>query len=245
MTKKLKKVGLVGGIGPASTVNYYLGLIEKVKTNFNENTYPEVIIDSVDMDYATQCFINREYEKSVEYILQSISNLQAGGAQIAAITANTEHILWDKMKEHFCIPVISIVDAAVAEICANRFKRVLVLGTVFTMQSGLYEKALKTQGIEPILPDYEDQKVFGELIYPNLENGIVISEDRRQMLEITQKYINRYQADAVLLGCTEIALAIKDGDLSVPILDTTTIHINAIFEAMRKDGNDEKILRHS
>lgn len=229
--KRMKKIGLVGGIGPASTVNYYLGLIEKTRAEFGENAYPEIVIDSVDLDYATKCFINEEYEKSVELMVDSVSNLEAAGAQIAAITANTEHILWDEMKKGFGIPVISIVDAAVEEICARGYKRVLVLGTVFTMKSGLYEKALKSHGITPLLPSAKDQEVIGDLIYPNLENGIVIPDDRKQMLEIAEKYIRMHNADAVLLGCTEIALAIKAGDLSVPILDTTAIHIHSIFKA--------------
>lgn len=119
----MKKIGLVGGIGPASTVNYYLGLIEKVKAEYGENTYPEIVIDSVDLDYATKCFSNKEDEKSIKLMVGSVSNLQAAGAQLAAITANTEHILWDKMKEAFDIPVISIVDAAVEEICARKYKQ--------------------------------------------------------------------------------------------------------------------------
>ena len=237
----MKKIGLVGGIGPASTVNYYLGLIEKVKAEFGENTYPEIVIDSVNLDYATKCFINREDEKSVELMVRSVSNLQAAGAQIAAITANTEHILWDKMKKDFDIPVISIVDAAVEEICTRKFKRVLVLGTVFTMRSGLYEKPFKSHGITLVLPSAEEQEIIGDLIYPNLENGIVISNDRKRMLEIAEKYIEMYDAEAVLLGCTEIALAIKSGDLSVPVLDTTAIHIKAIFEAAEMPTRESKV----
>ncbi len=228
----MKKIGLVGGIGPASTVNYYLGLIAKAKEEFGDNAYPEIVIDSIDMEYATQCFIKQEDDKAVEYIVQSILNLKAAGAQLAAITANTEHILWDKMKEHFAIPVISIVDAAVEKIKSCQYKKVFVLGTVFTMQSGLYEKALQAHGIVPVLPSEKEKEEIGKLIYPNLENGIVIPKDRERMIKITEKYIEKFQADAVLLGCTEIVLAIKEGDLSVPVLDTTAIHIDAIFRAM-------------
>ncbi len=231
MKKRMKKIGLVGGIGPASTVNYYLGLVEKSREKFGETAYPEIVIDSIDMEYATNCFSTGEYEKNVAYVVQSISNLRAAGAEIGAITANTEHILWEQMKEHFCMPVVSIVDAAVDAICAKGYQKVLVLGTVFTMQSGLYDRALKERNVEPILPSEEDQKIIGDLIYPNLENGIVIPKDREQMIQIAQSYIDKYQADAILLGCTEIALAIKEGDLSVPVLDTTAIHINAIFQA--------------
>ncbi len=226
----MKKIGLVGGIGPAATVSYYLGLIEGCKQRKGEKVYPEIVIDSLDLEYATHCFETGEYEKSVAYITRSLSDLQAAGAQIAAITANTEHILWDRMKPYFKIPVISIVDAAVEKIVEMRYKRVLVLGTVFTMKSGMYDRVLKERGIVPIHPSDTDKEVIGNLIYPNLENGIVIEADRQQLIELAEKYIVEGNVDAVLLACTEIALAIRPGDLTKPVLDTTTLHIEKILE---------------
>ena len=226
----MKKIGLVGGIGPASTVSYYLGLIEKFRKELGETVYPEIVIDSVNMQTATEYISNGDLKRSAELMLKSISHLKAAGAEVGAITANTEHIAWNEMKDRFKIPVISIVDSAVAEILKRGFKRVLVLGTVFTMKSGLYEDALLSKGITPILPSEEDKEVIGGLIFPNLENGVIIPRDRKKMLAVSEKYIADCKADSVLLGCTELPLIIGDGDLSVPVLDTTAIHINAIFE---------------
>ncbi len=229
----MKKIGLVGGIGPASTVSYYLGLIEKFRKELGETVYPEIVIDSVNMQNATEFILNGDIKRSAELMLKSISHLKAAGAEIGAITANTEHIAWDEMKDRFVIPVISIVDASVTEILKRGFKRVLVLGTVFTMKSGLYENALISNGITPILPSEEDKDIIGGLIFPNLENGVIIPQDREKMLTIAEKYIEDCKADTVLLGCTELPLIIRDCDLSVPVIDTTAIHINAIFECAR------------
>ncbi len=229
----MKKIGLVGGIGPASTVSYYLGLIEKFRKEFGETVYPEIVIDSVNMQTATEYILNGDFKRSAELMLKSISHLKAAGADIGAITANTEHIAWNEMKDRFVIPVISIVDASVTEILKRGFKRVLVLGTVFTMKSGLYENALISKGIMPILPSEEDKDIIGGLIFPNLENGVIIPQDREKMLAVAKKYIEDCKADSVLLGCTELPLIIKDCDLSVPVIDTTEIHINAIFECAR------------
>lgn len=230
----MKKIGLVGGIGPASTVSYYLGLIEKFRKELGETVYPEIVIDSVNMQTATEYISKVDLKRSAELMLKSISYLKAAGAEVGAITANTEHIAWNEMKDRFEIPVISIVDTAVSEILKRGFKRVLVLGTVFTMKSGLYEDALLSKGITPIMPSEEDKEMIGGLIFPNLENGVIIPRDREKMLAVSEKYIADCKADSVLLGCTELPLIIGDGDLSVPVLDTTAIHINAIFEYAAK-----------
>lgn len=229
----MKKIGLVGGIGPASTVDYYLGLIERCRAEFGENVYPEIVIDSVSLTAATDFFAQNNFDGNAKLMLKSLADLKAAGAEIAAITANTEHIIWNKIKDFFEIPVVSIVEATAAEILRKGYKRVLILGTIFTMKSGLYEKPLAERGITPIVPTDEDKEKIANLFYPNLENGIVVPEDKMKMLEIVGKYVREKGADAVLLGCTELPLMIKDGDLDVPLLNTTQIHINAIFDAAK------------
>lgn len=229
----MKKIGLVGGIGPASTVDYYLGLIEKCRAEFGEKVYPEIVIDSVSLTAATDCFAQNDFEGNARLMLKSLADLKAAGAEIAAITANTEHIIWDKIKDFFEIPVVSIIEATAAEILRKGYKRVLILGTIFTMKSGLYEKPLAEHGITPIVPTDEDKEKIANLFFPNLENGVVVPEDKAKMLGIVGQYVREMSADAVLLGCTELPLMIKDGDIDVPLLNTTQIHINAIFDAAK------------
>ena len=226
----MKKIGLVGGLGPASTVDYYLGLIERCRAEYGADVYPEIVIDSVNMSEHIDALLHSDYNKLCDLLIKSISNLKAAGAEVAAITANTEHIIWDMVCERFPLSVISILDAVVAEIKQCGYQRVLVFGTEFTMKSGMYEKALKDNGITAIIPTEEDIVRIGNLIYPNLENRIVIPEDRMKMIELAEKYIAEEKADAMLLGCTEIPLAIKPGDVSVPTLNSTEIHIKAIYE---------------
>lgn len=227
----MKKIGLVGGLGPASTAEYYLGIIEKTKAEKGENFYPEIVIDSVNMAQHDKAFLNRDYDKICDFLIESLENLKSAGADIAAITANTEHIVWDMVSNRFPLPVVSIVDAVLGEIKLKGYKKVLIFATAFTLRSGLYEKALKQNGITPIIPNDEDITLLGKLIYPNLENGIVIEKDRQEMIGLAEKYIAEYKADAMLLGCTELPLAIKHDDVSVPTLNTTKIHINKIFKA--------------
>jgi len=111
----------------------------------------------------------------------------------------------------------------------------LVLGTGFTMRSGMYEAALKRRGIRATVPGEADIDRLHTIIFPNLENGIVIPEDKEKMIGIAERYIAEEKTDAVILGCTEIPLMIQEHDLSVPIVNTTEIHIAAIAAYMMKD----------
>lgn len=154
----MKKIGLVGGIGPASTVEYYLGLIAKCHKNQGNDIYPEIVIDSVNMAKHDRALTECDYDSLCDYLVCSLSSLKAAGAEIAAITANTEHIVWDMVCDRF-----------------------------------------------PLL------------------------EDKKKLIALAEKYIAEENADAMILGCTELPLAIKPGDVSVPTLNTTEIHINEIY----------------
>ncbi len=225
----MKKIGFVGGIGPASTVEYYLGIIKKCRIEQRGNVYPEIVIDSVNMLQHDKALAENDYDKLAQYLLRSLSNLKAAGAELAAITANTEHIVWNMVHSKFPLPVISIVEATIREIKRKGFKNVLVFGTMFTLKSRLYENALNNQGITAIIPSGNDISTIDSLIYPNMENGIIIPADKQKLVKMAEKYISEKNADSILLGCTELPLAITYCDVSVPILNTTEIHINEIY----------------
>lgn len=193
------------------------------------NVYPEIVIDSVNMLQHDKALAENDYDKLAQYLLRSLSNLKAAGAELAAITANTEHIVWNMVHSKFPLPVISIVEATIREIKRKGFKNVLVFGTMFTLKSRLYENALNNQGITAIIPSGNDISTIDSLIYPNMENGIIIPADKQKLVKMAEKYISEKNADSILLGCTELPLAITYCDVSVPILNTTEIHINEIY----------------
>lgn len=226
----MKKIGLMGGLGPASTVDYYMGLVNMTLTNLGPGNYPRIVIDSVDLGKHTELFNKNDFKAIGDLIYDSLLTLKEAGCEVAAITANTEHIAWDYVKERLPLTTLSIVDTTVAECKRCKYKRIVLFGTAWTLKSGLYEKALSSEGITPIVPDAKDIEILGDLIYPNLENGIVISEDKRKMIALAEKYIKGNNGDALLLGCTEIPLMIKPGDVSVPVIDTTKVHIKAIYD---------------
>ncbi|MGN0632567.1 MAG: aspartate/glutamate racemase family protein [Oscillospiraceae bacterium] len=223
----MKKIGLVGGLGPASTVEYYLRLTQMCLGE--KNRYPEIVIDSVDMSLHTSLFEKEDYDEIARLLLVSLENLKAAGAQLAAITTNTEHIVLDMIKDNLPLPVISIVDCAVEEIKKKGCRKIVVFGTEWTLKSGLFDKALTQAGLTPVIPSEQDKKLIGGLIYPNLENGVVVPKDKEKMLALANRYISKSNADSFLLGCTELALMIRPEDLSVPVIDTTEAHIRSVF----------------
>lgn len=226
----MRKIGLVGGLGPASTVEYYMGLNELFLNDPSITGYPEIVIDSVDMLRYTDALISKDYDTVAEYLLENLCNLKAAGAQIAAITANTEHIVWDRICGRLPLPTISVVDAVTEEIRKNQYKKVLVLATEWTLSSGLFEKPISQTGAIPVIPSCADQKIIGSLIYPNLENGIVLSEDKAKMIALIKKYIASEHPDSILLGCTELPLMIKEDDIELPLINSTQVHIKKIFQ---------------
>lgn len=226
----MKKIGLVGGIGPASTVEYYLGLVRKSLEEKSGGSYLEIVIDSVNMLEHDAAPERGDLFDLGECVLSSLSNLKAAGAEVPAIAANTEHIVWDAICDRFPLSVISIVEEAAQELERHRFRKVLVLGTEPTLRSGLYEQALEKRRIKVIALSDGDISLLGKLIYPNLENGNVIPRDKEMIVALANRYCQEEAADAIVLGCTELPLAVRPSEVAVPLVNTAQVHIDAIYQ---------------
>ena len=225
----MEKVGIVGGIGPLSTLDYYIGIINGCRAKANVDNYPEIVIDSVNMTEMLSYVSNEDWDSLVNMLLDAIKNLANAGANFAAIASNTPHIVFDKVQKKSALPLISIVEATCAYIQQRGCKSVVVLGTRFTMSNGLYSDALKKYNITAIVPSEKEQAVIQGIIFPKLEDGIVEPEDKKTMLTIANGLLMNHNADGLILGCTELPLMIKDNDLETLIINTTQIHIESII----------------
>lgn len=228
----MKRIGIVGGMGPVSTIDYYSGIIEGYRAKAQDNSYPEIVIDSIDMTKMLSFAGQKNWDALKDMLLASIENLSNAGAEFAAIASNTPHIVFDSLVARSALPLISIVDSTCRFAKSKGCKKAVITGTRFTMGSGLYSEALSKYGIEAATPSDVEQEVIHGIIFPKLEDGIVVPEDKRKMLALAERIISEQNADAIILGCTELPLMIKDGDLDALILDTAKIHIDAIVEAM-------------
>ena len=228
----MKKVGIIGGIGPASTLDYYSGIINGCRLKYSDGNYPEVVINSVNMTEMLSYLSSEDWNALKGMLLKAIQSLSDAGAEFAVIASNTPHIIFDRVVMESPLPLVSIVDATCASVRQSGCKKVVIIGTRFTMSSGLYSNAFEQHGITAIVPSADAQAVIHGIIFPKLEDGIVVPEDKEKMLSIIIDLAKDHCADGVILGCTELPLMIKDADLALPVFNTTQIHIDAIVDLM-------------
>lgn len=173
-----------------------------------------------------------DFEGLTEFLLKRIENLRLAGADFAAMACNTTHIVREELKKRSTIPFLDIVDETCAYAEKAGVRKVVIFGTMFTMSNGFYEKAFAGRGIQAVVPDIEDRKTIAGIIFPNLENGIVLAEDKKRILALAKRALRENGADALVLGCTELPLIIKEGDLDTVLIDTARVHVRAILREL-------------
>lgn len=226
----MKKIGLIGGISWVSTSDYYklinLGINEKLGgLNFSE-----CLVYSFNYADIKKNNDNNDWDSTFNMLFKGCEFLKSGGAEAIVLCANTMHLIADRLQEAIDVPVIHIAVETAAEIQKQQLKKVGLLGTKFTMELDFFKDKLKEKGIEAIIPESEEVKDFVHYtIFEELGRGIVTDETKKRYLEIADELIKN-GAEGIILGCTEIPLVIKEGDLSVPIFDTTLIHAKAAVQ---------------
>jgi aspartate racemase len=232
----MKKLGLVGGIGPASTIEYYKRINEGYQRGLENpascGENPPIVIDSLNLAVAYELVESKDWKQFADLFINSIHLLHGAGAEVAALTANTAHIVFDEVVSLAPIPVIGLVDETCKHAQIHGCKKVVVFGTGFTMSSGMYEKKCAEYNIEAVVPNADDQHVIHNAIFPNLVSGIVLDSEKAAVLDVAVKVLYEHKADALVLGCTELPLMIQPGDLNTLLLDTTKIHIETILDQL-------------
>jgi aspartate racemase len=230
----MKKLGIVGGIGPVATIEYYKNINEGYQKSLanppKSGANPPLVIDSLNLAIAYDLVEKKDWENFAKLFINSIQSLHKAGAEVAAISANTAHIVFNAVAAKSPIPVIGLIDETCKYAKAKGCKKIIVFGTSFTMSSNMYEDKCSEYNIEAIVPNATDQQTIHNIIFPNLAAGIVLQEDKEAMLEIAKKMLVQHAADGLVLGCTELPLLIQSGDLNTVLLDTTKIHIDGILD---------------
>jgi len=230
----MKKLGLVGGIGYLSTLDYYKGINEgyqkRVNSQSKSGENPPMVIESLNLAVAYDLVEKKDWDGFTGLFVDAIRNLYIAGADFAAIAANTAHIVIDEVRVQSPIPIIGIVDETCKRAKQLGLQKLIVFGTGFTMSSGIYEAKCAEYDIEAIIPCETDRQTIHNIIFPNLEAGIVLEHERETILKIARDILFEHNADALVLGCTELSLVVKNGDLDTTLLDTGSIHIEAILD---------------
>lgn len=226
----MKKIGLVGGTGPESTVMYYKELNSKIDGSTGGKNMPEVAIESVNFRKAWELVSTGQYREVADYLSEKVKILDDGGAEVIALTASTMHIVYDEIVNNTGVSLVSIPKAVCSEVVKRGYKKVGLLGTIFTMERDFMKKDLLQSGIDVIVPDKADRELIAKRIYEELEVGIVKESTLQEFNGIIQKMQNMYGIEAVILGCTELPMILKDENCLLLCLDSVEIHIKKLIE---------------
>ena len=229
----MKILGIIGGLGPESTVDYYQRIIALYRERTGDGSYPEFIINSVDLKKGLDFMDANDLTGMADYLLQGVGKLARAGADFGLISANTPHIVFDELASKSPIPLISIVECACAAAKTRGLKTLGLFGTRFTMQANFYPKVFSREGIELIVPDADDQDYIHDKYMNELVPGNFLSETREGLLAIVDRLKARSDIDGVILAGTELPLILRDADHEgIPLLDTTKIHCQAAVTEM-------------
>lgn len=229
----MKTVGLIGGIGPESTVEYYRFIIEAYRPLTDDGSYPSIIINSVNLTKLIALVTTNQLEKLTDELVSEVEKLAKAGAGFAAFASNTPHIVFDAVQSRSRIPLLSIVEATCKKVQQLGFTRVGLFGTRFTMQGRFYPEVFSLRGIDLIMPNEEDQAYIHEKYMSELLNNIFLPETRDRMIEIANNLKEQHAIEGLILGGTELPLLLRDAELArMTLLDTTRIHVDAIVSEM-------------
>jgi aspartate racemase len=228
----MKTLGLVGGTGPESTIEYYRLLVAKYREQADGNS-PPLVINSVNLKNMIEWMTAGELAKVTDYLSDAIDKLRLAGADLAALTANTPHIVFDELQARSALPLISIVEAACDKVQELNLKTVALFGTRFTMQAPFYPTVFSRSDVKLVLPNDEEQHYIHEIYMGELLKDVFRPETRARLLAIADEMRERDHIEAVILGGTELPLVLRDEHHNgMPLLDTTRIHVDRLVTEM-------------
>ena len=225
----MKKIGLVGGIGPESTLDYYKRIIDASRVGQAKTDYPEIILYSANLTELMAILKTGDMGKLSDWLVDKIQTLRRAGADFAAICSNTPHIVFDSVAKRSPIPLISIVEAARRKAAGLGLKKLGLMGTSSTMQADFYQRAFAAADMVVVVPGVESQQIIEQRLFSEIEVGIIKGSTREELLSIAKQMIEQDDVEGVILGCTELPLILtQDAYYNVPFLNTTAIHVESI-----------------
>jgi aspartate racemase len=224
-----KKIGIIGGMSPESTVEYYQYITRTYTRRFDDYGYPDILIYSVSFQPYVDWPNQDRWDLVAGGLSEAAQQLEKAGADFIIIATNTMHLVFDQVQASVGVPMISLLDAVGDAIQAQGLKTVGLLGTRFTMEQPFYRDALTKRAITVLVPDAADRTLVNRVIYEELTAGEIHAESRAEYVRIIQ-HLSTQGAQGVILGCTEIPLLVSESDVGLPLFDTTRIHADAALD---------------
>lgn len=225
-------LGIIGGIAPESTIEYYRRIIESYRRLRGDGSYPKIVINSIDLT-AMLTLVREDRTAFVAFLTAEVQKLANAGADVALFASNTPHLVYDDVAARSPIPLISIVEAAADRAAELGLTRVGLFGTAFTMQADFYPSVFARKHIAVIAPPPDDLQYVHEKYMGELVNGIFLDETRAQIVAIAQRLQTSASLDGIILGGTELPLLLRDPSiLGLPVVDTTAVHVERAVAAL-------------
>lgn len=229
----MKTLGIIGGIAPESTIDYYRTIIGLYRERKPDGSYPPILINSIDLQRVLATVGAGELDALTDWMVTELEKLEGAGADFAIMASNTPHLVFDKIEQRASIPLISIV-VATCEVARTRgLQRLALFGTKFTMQGRSYRDVFARNNIAVVVPNAADQDYIHEKYMGELVAGVFLPETRAGLLAIVDRLARQAGIDGVILGGTELPLVLRDpAHDGIPLLNTTRIHCEAAVERM-------------
>jgi len=226
----VKAIGIVGGIGPESTIDYYKQLLKRAP-ELGATSAPVIVINSVAYQRMYDLVAAGDPQTLAGAFADEVRVLERAGAGVGFIAANTPHMVFDAVQARVSLPLVSIVTVTADAAAGQGLKRLGLLGTRFTMQGRFFSDVFGARGIEIVSPDAADLEYVHNKYVNELVPGTFLDETRRGLTAVMERLRTRAGVDAVILGGTELPLILRDVPFDLPLLDTTRIHVDAVLRA--------------
>jgi aspartate racemase len=222
----VKTIGLIGGIGPESTIAYYRTIISTYQIATRDDSYPSIILNSINLTRMLDLIGANALPELTEYLLGEVRKLAEAGADFGLLAANGPHIVFDDLERQSPIPFISIVTATCDAVQALGLKRVGLFGARFTMQGEFYPKVFSRAGITLVTPGEAEQTYIHDRYMSELVKGVFLTETRTRLLTIAARLKDEEGIQGLVLGGTELPLILTEETYQgLPFFDTTKIHV--------------------
>jgi aspartate racemase len=234
----MKTIGILGGMSAASTQTYYRELCNLTRERLGGLHSPELLIRSLDFAVIEALQMSGQWKQAGTILNREAKALERGGADFIVLATNTMHKLAEEMMDAVSIPLLHIADATAVSIKANGLRSPGLLATAFTMEETFYTDRLVAAGLVPIIPDSVDRADTHRIIYDELCRDIVLADSEVVYIAIANRLVER-GADCLILGCTEVGMLLNQGNVPVPVFDTTLVHCDAALTfALSGPGNE-------
>ena len=226
----MKTIGLIGGMSWESTQSYYQLLNQGIKNKLGGLHSAKIVLVSLDFAEIAMLQQQQDWPQMAEILIKAAKQVEAAGADYLLICTNTMHKLAKQVQAAVAIPLLHIADAVGENLIQHNFKKVALLGTQFTMEQDFYKQRLADKfAIDVLIPDAQGRETVHRVIYDELCKGVIKEESKAEYLAIIDN-LTQQGAEAIILGCTEIALLVQQADTSIPLLDSTALHCAMALE---------------